>query len=208
MLKDLMTWRYATKAYDPARIVPEDKLDAILEAIRLAPTSSGTQPFEVFVVTNPEVKKQLGLMGMNQSAADNASHVLVFASWDNYTEERLDDVLATNESVRGKSDAATNYFTMLKGAYVPRDAQVNGEHAARQAYIALGFAMLAAAEQQVDATPMEGFTPAEADKALGLADKGLKSQVILALGYRGAGDWLEKAPKVRKPAETMFHTVA
>ncbi|WP_425070732.1 NAD(P)H-dependent oxidoreductase [Sagittula sp. S175] len=208
MLHDLMTWRYATKTYDATRTIPADKLDAILEAIRLAPTSSGTQPFEVFVVTNPEVKKNLGLMGMNQAAVDNASHVLVFASWDTYTDARIDDVLAANEAARGPSEIASNYFTMLKGAYVPRDPKVNAEHAARQAYIALGFAMLAAAEQQVDATPMEGFNPAEADKTLDLAAKGLKSQVILALGYRGEGDWLEKAPKVRKPASALFHTVA
>ncbi|MBP0481775.1 NAD(P)H-dependent oxidoreductase [Sagittula salina] len=208
MLKDLMTWRYATKAYDPARTLPEDKLEAILEAIRLAPTSSGTQPFEVFVVTNPEIKKSLGMMGMNQAATENASHALVFASWDTYTEERIDSVHAASESVRGKSELADRYYTGLKGLYVPRDPAINAEHAARQAYIALGFAMLAAAEQKVDATPMEGFDPAQADKVLGLAERGLKSQVILTLGYRGDGDWLEGAPKVRKSAEALFTRVA
>jgi nitroreductase len=204
MLKDLMQWRYATKSFDPNKTVPQEKLDAILEAIRLAPTSSGTQPFEVFVVTDPEVRKNLGMMGMNQACVNDASHVLVFASWDTYTEDRIDGVLAANEAARGKSEMAENYFKGLKAMYVPRDADVNGQHTARQAYIALGFAMLAAAEQEVDATPMEGFDTAQADKALGLAEKGLKSQVILTLGYRGEGDWLEKAPKVRKPAEAMF----
>ena len=52
-LNELLNWRYATKKMDPAKAVPQEKADAILEAIRMAPTSSGTQPFEVILVTNP-----------------------------------------------------------------------------------------------------------------------------------------------------------
>lgn len=205
MLKDLMTWRYATKAYDAAKTVPADALDAILESIELAPTSSGAQPFEVFVITNAETRKALSTMGMNQGSVEACSHVLVFAGWDNYTAERIDGVKKLNEDARGPSELLTNYYDGLKAAYTARDPAINAEHAARQAYIALGFAMLAAAEQKVDATPMEGFDSAVVDDVLGLAEKGLKSHVILTLGYRDeAQDWLAPLPKVRRPRDAMF----
>ncbi|MGB0960938.1 MAG: NAD(P)H-dependent oxidoreductase [Halocynthiibacter sp.] len=206
MLKDLMNWRYATKAYDPAKKIPAEKLDAILEAISLAPTSSGTQPFEVFVVTNDDTRKAFQSMGMNQPNIKACSHVLVFASWDNYTAERIDAVRELGEATRGgPNEMATQYYEGLKAMYLPRDPAVNVDHAARQAYIALGFAMLAAAEQGVDATPMEGFNPASVDAALGLKEKGLTSQLILTLGYRDeAADWLAPLPKVRKSREDLF----
>jgi nitroreductase len=88
---------------------------------------------------------------------------------------------------------------MLLGTYVPRDAEVNYQHAARQAYIGLGTALIAAAEEQVDATPMEGFDPKAVDTLLNLKERGLRSVVLLPLGYRAEeGDWLNKLQKVRR----------
>ena len=106
--------------------------------------------------------------------------------------------------MRGELPALEAYYGNLKANYVPRDANVNYAHAARQAYIALGFAMLAAAEQEVDCTPMEGFDPAKVDEILGLAERGLSSVVLLPLGYRDeSGDWLLSMEKVRKPLDTL-----
>jgi len=206
MLKDLMQWRYATKKYDPSKKIPADQLEAILDAISLAPTSSGSQPFEVFVVSGQEAREGIPTMGMNESLMADCSHVLVFAAWDNYTAERIDAVRERGEVARGgPTEMATAYYEGLKALYLSLPETVNAGHAARQAYIALGFAMLAAAEQAVDATPIEGFDPAAVDEALGLAAKGLKSQVILALGYRDeANDWLVNLPKVRKSRDEMF----
>lgn len=205
MLKDLMSWRYATKTYDSTKKISDETLAPILEAIRLTPTSSGSEPFEVIVITNQEIRSKLGVMGMNQGRVDDCSHVLVFATWDNYTAERIDAVRDRNADQRGgQSEMATTYYEQLKALYLPRDTAVNAEHTARQAYIAMGFAMLAAAEQKVDATPMEGFDPSVADETLGLAEKGLKSQFILILGYRGDDDWLENLPKVRRPTDEVF----
>ena len=105
----------------------------------------------------------------------------------------------------GVTDRLMDYYKNLKGTYTARDAEVNFQHAARQAYIALGVAMVAAAEQQVDATPMEGFDPDKFDAILGLREKGLRSVVILPLGYRAAeGDWLKDAPKVRRDRSRLF----
>jgi nitroreductase len=203
-LKELMSWHYATKKMDPAQSVPEDKVDAILDAIRMAPTSSGTQPFETILVTNPDICAEIRAAAYDQSPITDGSHLLVFAAWDNYTEARIDEVTGLNIEARGEIPLIHQYYDNLKNNYLPRDAEVNYAHAARQAYIALGFALLAAAEQGVDSTPMEGFDPSTVDKILGLADKGLRSVVLLPLGYRDpTGDWLLPMTKVRKPQERM-----
>lgn len=203
-LSDQLKWRYATKKMDPAKSVPQDKVDAIIEAIRMAPTSSGTQPFELIVVTNKDVRAEIQKAASDQSPITDGSHLLVFAAWDNYTDARIDEVAQLNVDARGDLPLIHQYYGNLKAGYVPRDAEVNYAHAARQAYIALGFAMIAAADQDVDSTPMEGFDPASVDKILGLKDRGLRSVVLLPLGYRDpTGDWLLNLPKVRKARETM-----
>jgi nitroreductase / dihydropteridine reductase len=210
MLNEKLNWRYATKKMDPSKTVSQDKLDRILEAARLAPTSSGLQPFEVIVVTNPDVRAKLQEAGFGQSQITDSTALLVFAAWDNYTEARIDSVLELTEAVRGmKSDTLTGYFDRLKGMYLPRDERVNFEHAARQAYIGLGLAVTAAAFEEVDATPMEGFDPEKFDEILGLRKRGLKSVAILPVGYRAEeGDWLKGAKKVRRPMDKFVTLVA
>jgi len=97
---------------------------------------------------------------------------------------------------------------MLLNTYPQRDAEVNYQHAARQAYIALGVALVAAASEGVDSTPMEGFDPAKLDEILGLRERGLRSVTILPLGYRQEeGDWLVKLKKVRRPLEQFLTEV-
>lgn len=210
MLQEKLNWRYATKKMDASKPVSQDKVDRILEAANLAPTSSGLQPFEIIVVTNPEVKAKLSVAAYGQSQIVDGSHVLVFAAWDNYTAERIDAVVANLEAKRGgKSDAVTGYYDNLKAQYLPRSAEVNYDHAARQAYIAFGVALTAAAFEAVDSTPMEGFDPAKVDEILGLREKGLRSVTLMPLGYRAdAGDWLNGAKKVRKPMDEMVTLVA
>jgi nitroreductase/dihydropteridine reductase len=207
-LIEQLNWRYATKKMDPAKPVAQDKVDASIEAIRMAPTSSGTQPFELIVVTKPEVLSDICVAASGQAQITDGSHLLVFAAWDNYTEQRIDEVVSLNTQERGDLDLIHAYYDNLKANYLPRDAEVNYAHAARQAYIALGIGMVAAAEQEVDCTPMEGFDPAQVDEILGLKQRGLRSVVLLPLGYRDASaDWLLGMKKVRKPSNTLVTRV-
>lgn len=209
MLQEKLNWRYATKKMDAAKVVPQDKVTRILEAANLAPTSSGLQPFEIIVVTNPEVKAKLSAAAFGQAQITDGSHVLVFAAWDNYTVERIDAVVAQTHAERGTPMEALNaYYDGLKAQYLPRDVEVNYQHAARQAYIAFGVALTAAAFEEVDATPMEGFDPAQVDAILGLREKGLRSVTLMPIGYRAAeGDWLRGAKKVRKPMDELVTLV-
>jgi len=203
-----MQWRYAVKAMNGEK-VSDEKVERILEAIRLSPSSSGLQPYELLVITNPELKTELKAAAHNQSQVEDCSHLLVFAAWDTYTEDRINKWFDLVNEVRGvKSEGWEKYRQSILNGYVPRSAEVNFEHASKQAYIALGIAMLAAAMEEVDCTPMEGFIPAEVDRILGLEAKGLKSVLLLPLGYRNPEkDYLINAKKVRKSMNDFVHEV-
>jgi nitroreductase/dihydropteridine reductase len=202
MVLDLLNWRYATKKMNQ-KVVPQDKVDRIIEAARLAPTSSGLQPFEVIIVTNPELKEKIKAIAWNQSVVTDCSHLLVFAAWDTYTAERINSTFDLVNEVRGfKNEGFEAYRKMLLGLYPPRDPEINFQHAARQAYIAFAMAMVQAAEEKVDCTPIEGFEPDALDEILELRKLGLRSAVMLPLGYRDTeGDWNVKLVKVRRPKD-------
>jgi nitroreductase / dihydropteridine reductase len=195
-----LQWRYATKKMNPAKAVPQEKVDRILEAVRLTASSSGLQPYEVIVVTNAEVREKIKAIAWNQAQITDGSHLLVFAAWDNYTAERINHMFDLVNAERGfKSEGWENYRKQLLATYPQRSAEQNYQHAARQAYIGVGTALIAAAEAQVDSTPMEGFDPAALDEILGLKARGLRSVVIMPLGYRAEdGDWLVSLKKVRR----------
>lgn len=207
-LLDRLNWRYAAKAMNGKKVA-EDKVERILEAARLAPTSSGLQPFEVIVVKNQDIKEQIRPVAWNQSMITDCSHLLVFAAWDNYTEDRINYMFDLTNEIRGfKNEGWENYRKMLLDTYPKKDAEENFNHAAKQAYIAFSQSIAAAAFEEVDATPIEGFDPAAVDKILGLREKGLRSAVLLPLGYRNESeDWLVNLVKVRKPMKDMVTVI-
>ncbi|WP_448538125.1 NAD(P)H-dependent oxidoreductase [Sphingobium yanoikuyae] len=209
MLIDRLNWRYATKKMNPDKVVAEDKVERILEAVRLAPTSSGLQQFEVIVVTNKDLRAKIRAIAWDQAQVTDASHLVVFAAWDNYTADRINGMFDLVNDERGfRNEGWEAYRQMLLNTYPQRDAQTNFEHAARQAYVGLGIALTAAAFEEVDATPMEGFDPAALDEILDLRARGLRSVVMMPLGYRAdEGDWLVNLKKVRRPAADFISRI-
>ncbi len=205
---EMLTKRYATKAMN-GQVVPQDKIDNILEAIRLAPTSSGLQPFEIFVITDKEVKAKIREIAWNQSPVTDCSHLLVFAAWDNYTADRINHMFDLTNEIRGfKNEGWENYRQMLLDGYPKRDAETNFEHAARQTYIAFMSAIAQAAFEGVDSTPMEGFDPSALNEILKLRKKGLRSTLLLPIGYKDEeNDWLAKLVKVRKPMKELVNHI-
>ncbi|MDD0811566.1 NAD(P)H-dependent oxidoreductase [Curvibacter sp. RS43] len=199
-LIQILKWRYATKKMNPAKAVPQEKVEHILEAVRLTATSSGLQPYELIVVTNPEVREKIKAIAWGQGQITDGSHLVVFAAWDNYTADRINQMFDLTNDERGfKNEGWEAYRAKLLAMYPGREAEANYQHAARQAYIGLGTALIAAGEVEVDATPMEGFDPAALDEILGLRARGLRSVLILPLGYREEDkDWLVKLKKVRR----------
>lgn len=201
-----LEWRYATKKMNPAKAVPQDKVERILEAVRLAPTSSGLQPFEVIVITNRELREKIKPIAWGQGQITDCSHLLVFAAWDDYTPERINMMFDLSNEVRGfKSESWEDYRNTLLGKYPPRGAEINFQHTARQVYIALGVALVAAACEEVDSTPIEGFDPDALDALLDLRSRGLRSVLLMPLGYREADkDWLVNLKKVRRPRDKFI----
>jgi nitroreductase / dihydropteridine reductase len=199
-----LNWRYATKRMTGEQ-VPQEKIDVILEAARLAPTSSGLQPFSIISVSDRELLAKIQPIANNQPQITEASHLLVFAAWDNITPEQIEKVFDQVITERNlPADALDKYKNLLTTHFGSLSQEDRFNSAARQAYIAFGVAIVAAAEQKVDATPMEGFNPAQLDKLLGLREKGLRSVALLALGHRDTeNDWLANLKKVRRPKEEL-----
>ena len=149
-LIDKLKWRYATKKMDSSKSVPTEQVDAILEAVRLTASSSGLQPYELIVITNPEIREKIKAIANNQTQVTDCSHLIVFAAWDNYTPQGINDAFDMTEKVRNfKNDAGVAYRQMLLKNYHARDPEVNFTHTAKQAYIALGTGLIAAAYEEV-----------------------------------------------------------
>ena len=201
-----LNWRHAVKAYDPTKKVSQKDLNTILEAARLAPTSSGLQPFRIIVVESQELKDKMVAGALNPEVMRDSSHVLVFAAWDSYSNEKIDKVYDHHTDVRdlprGRFGSYTDKIKEMYGAQTPAE---HFAHTARQTYIALGIALAQAAELKIDSTPAEGFSNAVVDEVLGLKERGLKSVSLLYLGYRDeANDWLANMKKVRVPMDEFI----
>jgi nitroreductase/dihydropteridine reductase len=200
-----LKWRYATKRMNGQKVQAE-KIETILEAIQLAPTSIGLQPFTVLVIEDPELKAKIAPAIYNQPQITEGSHVLVFAAWTGISDEQIDKYLNHIASLRGiPVESLDGMKNMINGSVAGKTPEQLLNWNARQAYIALGTGLVTAAEEQVDSTPMEGFDPDALDAVLGLKEQGLRSTVLLALGYRDAEkDYLSSAAKVRRAKEELF----
>jgi len=198
-----LNWRHAVKAFDPNKKVSEENIEKIIEAARLAPTSSGLQQFRVISISNQEVKEKLVQGALNPDSMKDCSHVLVFAAWDNYTEERIDKVFDYTTDERGLPRGRfSSYTDMLKKVYLDLPDEVNFAHTSRQTYIALGLALAQAAELKVDTCPAEGFDNKVVDEVLELDKMGLKSVSLMYIGYADdEKDWIKPMKKVRIPRD-------
>jgi nitroreductase/dihydropteridine reductase len=203
-LNQQLNWRYATKRMN-GQAVAENSLNNILEAIRLAPTSLGLQAFDCFVISDKDLLTKIHAQSCAQPQVVEGSHLIVFAAWKSVTETQVDDYINNIASTRNMPvEALADFKKMIMGA-IGQPAEQLFQWNARQTYIALGFGLVAAANEKVDATPMEGFNAAALDEILGLGAKNMTSVCLLALGHRDeATDYLVAAKKVRRDAAHFF----
>jgi len=198
-LIESLQWRYATKKMNGEKI-PQDKLERILEATRLAPSSYGLTPYQVIVVEDQELKEKLVGACYGQTQLRDSSAVLVFAVWDEITEWSVENYI---NDIADQRNIPVNVLDDLKGMMVGTITNMSEEQktiwAQKQTYIGLGFSLVASAIEGVDSTPMEGFVPSQVDEILELKELGLKSTLVLPLGYRDTeNDSLSKMKKVRR----------
>lgn len=204
-LIEALHWRYAAKRMTGEQL-PAEKVETVLEAVRLAPTSSGIQPFTILHITDKQLLEKIKPIANNQPQITEGSDLLVFAAWADVTSDHIDAVYDRIASERSLAPGAQKeYVEKLKARFAGYTPEYRAQWAARQAYIALGIAITAAALEKVDATPMEGFRNAELDQLLGLPEKGLRSYALLALGVRDtATDKMVHLKKVRRPKEELI----
>jgi nitroreductase len=208
LLESLHT-RYATKQFDPNRKIASEDWSVIEDALILTPSSGGLQPWKFIVITDVELRKKLTPASFGQPQINDASHLVVFASKNNFSEADVDAHLKHTAEVRGiPLETLAPYRGMLVGGIIKAmdDTQRNA-WARNQAYIALGNLLTSAAVLGIDACPMEGFDRAQYDEILGLKDKGLASAVIATMGYRLSTDKNASTLKVRFPKNEVIISI-
>jgi nitroreductase len=202
-------WRYATKKFDPARKIPAHTWQALQEAMVLAPSSFGLQPWRFVWVKDKSVLEKLPAVSWNQTQPVDCSHYVVFAQRNDLSVADVDHFVDRIAEVRGVSvESLAGYrgFMLNTQKAATEQCWVN-PWSGRQVYIALGQAMAAAALLGVDTCPLEGIEPQKYDELLGLPAEGFTSLCGLAFGYRSAEDKYASTPKVRFPLEEVFKTV-
>ncbi len=191
---DKLNWRYAVKKFN-TQVVSEDALTKIIEAIRMAPSASGLQPYHITVVRDQALREKLFEHAKGNPKILNCSHLFVFSSRVDFP-KRVEDFIAEVKKTRNQTDEDVLLYreSLLKGVTVktPDELRV---WAGKQTYLALGFGLAAAAELGVDSGPMEGFKKDEFKRVLELPDY-MYPEALMAIGYRDPTD--ENQPEFRK----------
>ena len=201
----ILNWRYATKKFNPEKKLEENKLAVLLESVNLSATSYGLQPFRLLVIENPLLRNKLRAVSGDQSQITDASHLLVFAVNKGLTPADVDSYIERIAEVRGVTlDSLEAYRTKIKSSMASRNPEELFQWAARQAYIALGFLLVACASMEVDACPIEGIQKPAYDALLGLESKGYSTMVAAAVGYRADDDKYQIKRKVRKESSQLL----
>lgn len=198
-------WRYATKKMDASKKVSDADFQLLMEAIQLSTSSYGLQPYVIFNVVDPEIRKQIQPAAWNQSQIVDASHLLVFANILDFGEKEIEAYIQnlvetrqiSHEAVKGYED-----FMKMKITALPKEKR--DIWTSKQTYLALGNLLNAAAELKIDVTPMEGFEPEKVNKILKLNEQNLNASLISAIGYRSEDDASQHYAKVRKPLNQLF----
>ena len=209
-LLEALNWRYATKAFDPAKKIPVDTWQALQQALILTPTSYGLQPYQFLVINDPAKRAELLPHSWGQKQVVDASHFVVFTAKTKTTEADVDKLIQRTVEIRKlpAPEALGTYRFMMLGDVVngPR-GKIAHEWATRQTYIALGNLMTCAAVLGVDACPMEGLIPAEYDRVLNLNGSDYATVVACALGYRAASDKYATLAKVRYDTKDIIRQI-
>lgn len=196
-----LTFRYATRQFDPAKKIDAETWNALELSLVLTPSSFGLQPWKFIVITDAALREQLVAHTWRQRQVADCSHLVVMAVRKSVDEACIDRYIARIAEVRGvTAESLAGYRGMMAGSI----GMMSTEWAAKQAYIALGQFMLAAAMLGIDTCPMEGFLPAKYDELLGLEFHGLTTAVLCPAGYRSPTDKYAGQIKVRFAADDVI----
>lgn len=194
-----LKWRYATKKFDPNKVLVPKKIDILKQAFNLTATSFGLQTITLVMVSDKERRKPLVEYAYNQKQVLEASHLLVICIQDNITDNDVDLLFDTTQSIRKTPGHILDpYRINLKKMMKRMSIEERQQWSINQAYIALGNLMTVCAVEGIDSCPMEGFSAEHYDRLLDLKSKNLKSVLLLPVGYRADDDMFAEFEKVRK----------
>ncbi len=205
-LLEVLRHRYATKAFDPSRRIDAETWAALEQALVLTPSSYGLQPWKFLVITNPDLRAELRPHSWNQSQITDASHLVVFLAQRTILASDVERLISATSAARGvPAESLAPYRDLILKDLVngPRSAVINN-WAINQVYIALGNFLTCAAVLGVDTTPIEGFSPADYDRVLGLEGSPYHSAVVAVAGYRSGDDKYAALAKVRYAANELI----
>lgn len=207
LIEDLR-WRYATKKFNPDKLISTQDFETLKEVLSLVPTSNGLQPFKFLIIENKAIREQLKARSWNQSQITDASHLIVMCSYIDLNEGHIDSYITLNADQRKIAEEKLEKFSShLKRTVTSQSIEEKASSNEKQVYIALGHLLHAAAQLRIDASPMEGFEPEGYDEILGLSAKNLRATVVCALGYRADDDTYQHMQKVRKAHDDLFEIV-
>ncbi len=197
-----LNWRYATKKFDSTKKLSKDKINTIKEAFNLTATSFGLQTISLVIVSNDDLKASLVPHAYYQNQVSEASHLLVICIQEDILDSDVNLYFDSVKNIRNTPETILNPFrkNLLK---TMQDKSVENRQlwSKNQAYIALGNLMTVCAVEGIDSCPMEGFIPEKYDEVLKLKERGLKSVLLLPVGYRADDDMFATLKKVRKPLD-------
>jgi nitroreductase len=204
-LVDALNWRYATKKFDPTKKIPDADWAALEQAMVLAPSSIGLQPWKFIVVKDPDVKAQLTAASFRQAQATDCSHFVVFTVRRDLDADHVDRHIMRMVEVQGVTPESLAKFRTMTMRNLDK-ARAEGKldtWQTHQIYIALGQFMASAALLGVDTCPMEGIEPEKFDEILRLKSSNYATVVACAAGYRLPDDKYATIKKVRFSAEDV-----
>lgn len=198
-------WRYATKKFDPSKILSVEQLHVLKESIRLTASSYGLQPFKVLIVESKEIREVLATASYGQRPVVDASHLFVFCAATNLDHADVDAYMDRISSVRKIEPAHLEGFSNgIKTSFEDKSADEIFKWTSKQTYIALGQLLHTCASLRVDALPMEGFDASEYNQILNLDVQNLSATLACPVGFRHADDISQHSEKVRKSSEEFF----
>lgn len=202
---DALNKRYSVKKFDPEKIVSSKALHHILEAARLSASSLGLQPYRIVIVESTEMKEKLIPAFYNTSQISTCSHLIAIISSNTIGNEYIGSYFNTISEIRNVPlDSLVPFRESISKHINQLSTEQVTTWADKQCYIVLGNLMFAAALEDVDTCPMEGFRQEIIDNLLGLDSEKEKVAVTLALGYRSKEDDFQNLKKVRKPNDKLF----
>jgi len=208
MAKDIiesLEWRYATKKFDTNKKLTEEKLDVLKRSFDLTATSYGLQPLKMMVVSDSKTIEQLVPMSYNQPQIGNASHILVICIESEVDTKYIKGYFNSVENIRGTSREILGPFEeFLVDHFSNKDQEEIQLWAIKQAYLAMGNLLTICAVEEIDSCPIEGFEPDKYDEFLKLKEKGLRSVLVLAVGYRAEDDMFSGFKKVRRGVDKVI----